>query len=119
MVLKTVARSCREQLRNIDLIGRYGGDEFVILLIESNLEAARGVAERVRLHVAGVPAETDRGPLKVTVSIGISAIDKDTPNLDALLSQADKAMYSAKKAGRNKVKVSTLTVRKEEPPKKL
>lgn len=119
VVLKTVARSCREQLRNIDLIGRYGGDEFVILLIESNSEAARGVAERVRLHVAGVPAETDRGPLNVTVSIGISVIDKDTPNLDALLSQADKAMYSAKKAGGNKVKVSTLTVRREEPPKKL
>ena len=46
LVLKTVARSCREQLRNIDLIGRYGGDEFVILLIEFNLDAARGVAER-------------------------------------------------------------------------
>lgn len=112
VVLKTVARSCREQLRNIDVIGRYGGDEFVILLIETNLEAARGVAERVRLHVAGVPAETDRGPMNVTISIGISAIDPDTPNLDALLSQADKAMYSAKKAGKNKVKVSTVAVRK-------
>jgi diguanylate cyclase (GGDEF)-like protein len=56
--------------------------------------------------------------MNVTVSIGISAIDADSPNLDALLSQADKAMYSAKKAGRNKVKVSTLSVRKEELAKK-
>ena len=54
----------------------------------------------------------------MTISIGISALDKDTPNLDALLSQADKAMYSAKKAGRNKVKVSTLAVRKEDLAKK-
>jgi diguanylate cyclase (GGDEF)-like protein len=117
-VLKTVARSCREQLRNIDLIGRYGGDEFVILLIETDLLAARGVAERVRLYVSGVPAETERGPLSATVSIGISALDPDTLNLDALLSQADKAMYSAKKAGRNKVKSSTPTLRKEESAKK-
>lgn len=118
LVLKTVARSCREQLRNIDVIGRYGGDEFVILLIETNSEAARGVAERVRLHVSGVPSETDRGPISATVSIGISFLDADTPNLDALLSQADKAMYSAKKAGRNKVKVSTQVVRKEDLARK-
>jgi diguanylate cyclase (GGDEF)-like protein len=105
-VLKTVARSCREQLRNIDLIGRYGGDEFVVLLVETDLEAARGVAERTRQHVAQTPIDTERGQLNVTISIGITALDKDCPNLDALLSRADKAMYAAKKAGRNRVKVS-------------
>jgi len=106
-VLTTVAMRCREQMRNIDLIGRYGGDEFLVLLVETNLEAARIVAERIRSHVAEAPVDTDIGQLNITVSVGITALEKDTSNLDALLNRADKAMYAAKKTGRNRVKGSS------------
>ena len=106
-VLTTVAMRCREQLRNIDLIGRYGGDEFLVLLVETNLEAARIVAERIRSHVAEAPVDTDIGQLNITVSVGITTLEKDTSNLDALLNRADKAMYAAKKTGRNRVKGSS------------
>ena len=106
-VLTTVAMRCREQLRNIDLIGRYGGDEFLVLLVETNLDAARIVAERIRSHVAEAPVDTDIGQLNITVSVGITALEKDTSNLDALLNRADKAMYAAKKTGRNRVKGSS------------
>jgi diguanylate cyclase (GGDEF)-like protein len=106
-VLTTIAMRCREQLRNIDLIGRYGGDEFLVLLVETDLDAARIVAERIRSHVAEAPVDTDIGKLKITISVGITSLEKDTPNLDALLNRADKAMYAAKKTGRNRVKGSS------------
>jgi diguanylate cyclase (GGDEF)-like protein len=105
-VLTAMAKSCREQLRNIDLIGRYGGDEFLVLLVETNQEAARIVAERIRQHVADTSVESEHGPLVSTVSIGVAEIEKDAPDLDALLNRADKAMYAAKKAGKNQVQTS-------------
>jgi diguanylate cyclase (GGDEF)-like protein len=105
-VLTAMAKSCREQLRNIDLIGRYGGDEFLVLLVETNQEAARVVAERIRQHVADTSVETEHGPLVTTVSIGVAEIEKDAVDLDALLNRADKAMYAAKKAGKNQVQSS-------------
>jgi diguanylate cyclase (GGDEF)-like protein len=104
-VLQTVAARCRQNLRDIDLLGRYGGDEFVVLLPENDSNGARIVAERLRRCVAETPVDTDRGPLNVTISLGVAALADDDPDLAALLNEADAALYRAKNAGRNRVAV--------------
>jgi diguanylate cyclase (GGDEF)-like protein len=105
-VLKAAAMRFKGQLRGIDTVGRYGGDEFMILLVDSGLEAARTIAERLRQSIAGAPFETERGLVSVTVSIGIAALSEDCPDLEALIGQADGALYAAKRGGRNRVKAA-------------
>ena len=102
-VLQEVARRCADNLRRIDLLGRFGGDEFTLLLPETDIYRARGVAERLRYCVAVEPVETDRGPVEVTVSLGIARATSSTPDLEVLIGRADAAMYLAKQAGRNRV----------------
>lgn len=102
-VLQAVAGRCRETLRDVDHMGRYGGEEFVVLLPESDVEGAHNAAERLRRCVAESPIETGRGPVAVTISLGAAAITEDCPDLAALLDRADAAMYAAKQAGRNRV----------------
>ena len=104
-VLRAVAERTRSNLRDIDLLGRYGGDEFVVLLVETELDGARNVAERVRQAVAQTPVDVDRGPLNVTISVGVAALLEDCPNLAALVNDADVALYAAKKAGKNRINV--------------
>jgi diguanylate cyclase (GGDEF)-like protein len=104
-VLRVMAARCRENLRDIDLMGRYGGDEFVVLLIESDLDTARNIAERLRRCLADAPVDTDQGPLNITVSLGIAAYSEDCPDMAILLNQADAALYRAKHAGRNRLEV--------------
>jgi len=103
--LRGLTERSRTLLRAVDMIGRYGGEEFVILLPETSLEAGRLVAERLRQSIKGEPFATDAGPLRITVSIGVAeATDPDT--LDTLIERADAALYKAKAAGRNCVVVS-------------
>lgn len=106
-VLKEVAGRLKTQLRSIDTLGRYGGDEFVILLVDTGLEGARMISERLRLAVAEKPVETEQGPIGVTVSIGVTALAEDSKSIAEMLDQADKAMYAAKAKGRNQVEVKT------------
>lgn len=102
-VLRTVAVRCRDQLRKVDIVGRYGGEEFVAFLPETNLETTRRVAERLRQKVADELIDTIRGPLEVTISIGIATLDESCTDLDILLERADQAVYNAKGSGRNRV----------------
>jgi diguanylate cyclase (GGDEF)-like protein len=102
-VLMAVTTRCRKNLRDIDSACRYGGDELVMLLPESDLSAARRVAERLCQSVAETPIETDRGLLNVTLSAGIAALAEDHRDVAALITQADTALYRAKNAGRNRV----------------
>lgn len=102
-VLQAVAKRCSENLRRIDILGRFGGDEFTILLPETDMFTASGVAERVRQYVANRPVMTDTSPVTITVSLGVARATATTPDLDVLISRADAAMYLAKKAGRNRV----------------
>ncbi len=104
-VLRAVAARTHSNLRDIDLLGRYGGDEFVVLLVETELDGARRVAERIRQAVAQTPVGVDQGPLKVTISVGIALFTEDCPNVAALVNDADVALYAAKKAGKNQVAV--------------
>jgi diguanylate cyclase (GGDEF)-like protein len=105
-VLKEVAMRCMNQVRDIDLIGRFGGDEFVFLLMETDTDNAKMVAERVRHWVADTPVMTEKGPLAMTVSMGLATLKHGCPDLTGLLTLADNALLTAKKAGRNQVEIA-------------
>jgi diguanylate cyclase (GGDEF)-like protein len=102
-VLRVVAQYCQGSIRDTDIVGRYGGEEFAILLPGADSQAAFAIAERLRHDVEHASIDTDRGPISVTISMGIatSIIRPGAASLDALLDQADKALYRAKRAGRN------------------
>jgi diguanylate cyclase (GGDEF)-like protein len=104
LVLIKLAEVCAATLREVDVIGRVGGEEFAILLPETDVVAAAEVAERLRreLAEARVPLENVL-PVQFTVSIGVSALASADDNLDVLLARADEALYQAKESGRNKV----------------
>lgn len=103
-VLQGIAHTCMMNLRTDDILGRFGGEEFVILLPDTKLEDAINIAERLRLLIAETPIETEIGQIKTTISIGVAIKEKTTSmSIDQLLSRADRAMYRAKQAGRNRV----------------
>lgn len=106
--LRGMAERCRIGSRAVDVIGRYGGEEFVVLLPETNLESARMVAERLRLAVMKEPFTTDGGPLPVTISIGVAETN-ELDTLKTLIERADIALYEAKRNGRNCVVVNHST----------
>jgi diguanylate cyclase (GGDEF)-like protein len=103
-VLKKLAAICSEALREIDIIGRVGGEEFAILLPETDKTNALDAAERLRAAIADNLIPIENGlPIRMTVSIGVASLTSNDDNLDVLLSQSDEALYEAKKSGRNKV----------------
>jgi diguanylate cyclase (GGDEF)-like protein len=102
-VLRALVKYLREAVRAIDIIGRYGGDEFLIFLLENDLHAAGRVAERIRRSIARALLLTDSGTISITISLGVAAIHPQTLNLASLIENADKALYAAKHSGRNRV----------------
>ena len=107
LVLIKLAEVCRQTLREIDIIGRVGGEEFVILLPETDLAEATEVAERLRDSIAKSKVPLEGGlPLHFTVSIGVTSLVSKDDNMDVLLNLADKALYEAKEEGRNRVCVA-------------
>ncbi|MCI0520210.1 MAG: diguanylate cyclase [Chloroflexi bacterium] len=102
-VLYHLAECLRQHVRSIDIVGRYGGEEFVLLLPETDQALANGVAERLRVKVEEMSAPTARGPVAITVSVGIAALTEAHENLEALLAHADQGLYRAKQTGRNRV----------------
>ncbi len=99
-VLREVAARIKGALREFDLVGRYGGEEFVIVLENTSLHTARQVAERVRRRIADQPVKVQRHMLGITISQGLTLARPDDCQ-DSLLERADKALYDAKQAGRN------------------
>lgn len=103
-VLVEIVRRCRQDLRVSDILGRYGGEEFVVCLPEADAQAALAIAERLRRGIAEVPIATAAGLVPVTVSIGVaSGVAGPQDTLDALVARADGAMYAAKQLGRNRL----------------
>jgi len=107
-VLKTVAEACRDALRPLDALARWGGEEFVMLLPETTLEDGIRVAERVRTAVATRVIRRNDVSLQLTASIGVVGVPDSaaTYDLDRLVHLADSAMYLAKQSGRNRVDVA-------------
>lgn len=108
--LKSVAGLLRQLVRAVDLVAYHGEDEFCILLIETALDDAANVAERIRFGIAGQVVPTDGEPLSMTVSIGVSSLASgvDEPP-EAVLDRAEAALKDAKRAGKNRVCVHAAT----------
>lgn len=104
-VLKHFALICRECIRETDIIGRTGGEEFAILMPETEQESAFLLAERIRASVASSALTVNEFTVSYSVSIGVAVKDSEKIHIDDLLSHADKALYAAKEAGRNHIQV--------------
>jgi two-component system cell cycle response regulator len=104
-VLREFAIRVRKCIRNIDLACRYGGEEFVLVMPETDIAVATMVAERLRRRIAGEPFVVQQGAtsLEVTISIGIAAATGASDTAAAILKRADTALYQAKRDGRNRV----------------
>ncbi|MBB2941193.1 diguanylate cyclase (GGDEF)-like protein [Actinoplanes lutulentus] len=101
-VIRTVAARVRSKLRSSDVLGRYGGEEFAVVLPDHEGQAAE-LAERVREVVGASPVMTQAGPVSVTISVGLARLEPGDASLDELLARADHALYRAKESGRNRV----------------
>jgi two-component system cell cycle response regulator len=104
-VLREFALRIRKSIRNIDLACRYGGEEFVIVMPETDMGVATMVAERLRRRVASEPfaIQNGAGQFNVTISIGIAGLSAMDDNAATILKRADRALYRAKRDGRNRV----------------
>lgn len=105
MVLRTIAERMRCELRDADILARFGGEEFIALLPETNLAGALRVAERLRAAIESSPASLQAHTIHITISIGCAALDSISGNdcLEMLIHRADRALYRAKAGGRNQV----------------
>jgi two-component system cell cycle response regulator len=104
-VLREFATRVRKSIRGIDLACRYGGEEFVILMPETDMAVATIVAERLRRRIASerFPIQQGAKAIEVTISIGIATLDPGEDNAASILKRADQALYRAKRDGRNRV----------------
>ncbi len=100
-VLMHLAALCRENMRVVDVIGRYGGDEFIILMPETPLKVAYQVTERLRECISKTIIEMSGKSGEITASLGVAELDKTCTSLEVLLLHADRALYTSKQIGRN------------------
>jgi diguanylate cyclase (GGDEF)-like protein/PAS domain S-box-containing protein len=106
-ILQQVTQVTCAQLRSADVIGRYGGEEFVVVLPMTNAQQAYPLAERIRLAAEGIRVPTEKGDATVTLSIGIVEIQQgaQTGSVESMIRRADEVMYAAKQAGRNRTEI--------------
>ncbi|MAS65282.1 GGDEF domain-containing protein [Halopseudomonas aestusnigri] len=102
-VIRSVAEITSRLARETDFAGRYGGEEFVVLLPGTHLEGAAQFAERLRQAVEQQVLDYQGSPLSYTISLGVATISDDMANYQILLERADKALYASKEQGRNRV----------------
>jgi diguanylate cyclase (GGDEF)-like protein len=102
-VLAELAGRIKLSLRGFDVVCRYGGEEFLVLAVESGLESGVQIAERLRHAVEASPFSTTAGGLKITISLGVAALQPENDTLAGLIDRADQALLKAKAAGRNRV----------------
>jgi diguanylate cyclase len=105
-VLKSIVKRALESLRQSDFLGRFGGEEFAVILPETDLASAAETAERLRHHIAERPMIAERELIPCTVSVGVAQLTKKDDSIDGLLNRADEALYQAKDKGRNRVEMA-------------
>jgi diguanylate cyclase (GGDEF)-like protein len=115
LVLKGVARIVREKARDTDVVARYGGEEFALVMPETDAKGALVIAERIREAVKAEIFQTEMGPLKVTLSLGIATFPENAMEKQQLIDLADQCLYFAKRHGRNQ----SVTVDKMQGGRKL
>lgn len=109
VVLKTMAQTIKHSLRESDILFRWGGEEFLVILPESDLEMARQVAEKIRQQVENQEVMFSRQSISVTISLGVATLSA-TESRENLLARADQALYAAKEMGRNRVESSPMMI---------
>jgi diguanylate cyclase (GGDEF)-like protein/PAS domain S-box-containing protein len=103
-VLRHVSDLCRSALRSVDVLGRYGGEEVVMVLPETSINGAQQVAERLRRSLSHTACAINGLLLPITASLGVATYDSSDPiDLEALIDRADQALYAAKQRGKNRV----------------
>ena len=105
-VLKEFARMSRESLREVDVMGRWGGEEFLLVMPNADLEVAMATLERLRTRVFGIRLPSSGAGLRVSLSAGLALYGKHVRSLDELIARADSALYVAKNEGRDLVRIS-------------
>lgn len=105
-VLKQIAESLAESLRPTDVIGRFGGEEFVVALPDTAANDAQHLAERLRENIATLALQDEMGELTLSITVGIAVAHGDETNLEALIKRADDMLYTGKRDGRNRVVLS-------------
>ncbi|TVQ30146.1 MAG: sensor domain-containing diguanylate cyclase [Wenzhouxiangella sp.] len=108
--LRWFAQACRDSLRDEDLIGRMGGEEFAVLLQDVDHSAAVDVAEKLRQRLESAPLQTAESEIRLTVSIGVAVLHRTESDFMGLLKRADQALYRAKNGGRNRVESASAPV---------
>lgn len=103
LVLRRIAQTAAGQIRSSDVIGRYGGEEFIILFPMTNVGQALAMVERIRREIDLLRVETDKGVVKVTISLGLTERLLEGDSLESMINRADQAMYAAKRGGRNRL----------------
>ena len=107
-VLKEAAKRILLAVRSYDYVGRYGGEEFLVILNNRNLAAGSGRADEIRKAISSAPRETSAGAIYITTSMGVNQTDNwGNRSVDELLHEVDAALYAAKAAGRNCVSMAT------------
>ena len=104
-VLRHTAERIQSAVRDFDIVGRFGGEEFAIILVNTDRPLAEIIGERIRHEIAATPIHTRSGNIQVTISIGLAMLAHGDDR-DAVVERADKAMYEAKKLGRNRLCVA-------------
>ena len=104
-VLVNVAALLKKTVRGIDLVSRFGGEEFIVLIPETELKGVQLLAERMRLEVADTPIEHNGKSFHISISIGVAMIDANNGDFESMINQADIALYKAKDKGRNRVEL--------------
>lgn len=105
-LLKTMVRHAQDELRKPDLMARYGGDEFVLLLPDTNAEGARLTAERIRDRIANTPLVLNDKQVKITASMGVATYPDHGTDYDQVFVAADTALYASKASGKNQVTIA-------------
>ncbi len=105
-VISAVAQRLAHTVRTTDVLGRYGGEEFALILPDTQPDGAYTLVDRLRAGIADHPIDTDAGPLTITISIGVANLTTEHTDVETLLTTADAALYQAKRAGRNRVIVA-------------
>lgn len=111
-VLREISNRLQASVRTYDFIGRYGGEEFLIIIPSCNPSDLQAGAERLRFAIADKPVGTSAGPIQCTISIGVASApmaEAGLSELEALLRVSDEALYRAKNNGRNRVEIALPT----------
>lgn len=106
-LIRTIAETIRLNLRETDILARYGGDEFVVFLPETTAEQGAEIAERIRYATSAIKFMAQNEQLPVSVSIGLASYPRDSSAAEDILDRADRALYVSKQEGRNRVTTFT------------